>query len=33
VKAMGLSNDLIERLTSEPLLTGLNMDELLNPAT
>ncbi len=32
VKAMGLSNDLIERLRSEPLLVGVNLDELLNPA-
>jgi adenylosuccinate lyase len=32
VKAMGLSNDLIERLHSEPLLHGVNLDELLNPA-
>lgn len=32
VKQMGLPNDLIERLHAEPLLTGINLDELLNPA-
>jgi adenylosuccinate lyase len=33
VKEMGLPNDLIERLRSEPTLVGLNLDELLDPAT
>ena len=33
VKTMGLPNDLIDRLHSEPLLVGVNLDELLNPAT
>jgi adenylosuccinate lyase len=33
VKEMGLSNDLIERLHSEPLLSNVNLDELLNPST
>jgi adenylosuccinate lyase len=33
VKRLGQSNDLIERLHSEPLLTGVNLDELLNPST
>ncbi|MEX2218046.1 MAG: adenylosuccinate lyase [Phycisphaerales bacterium] len=31
VKEQGLPNDLIERLRSEPMLFGLNLDELLDP--
>lgn len=33
VKQQGQPNDLIERLHSEPLLLGINLDELLNPQT
>jgi adenylosuccinate lyase len=33
VKEMGLSNDLIERLRSEPMLHGIDLDELLDPRT
>lgn len=32
VKELGQPNDLIDRLHSEPLLAGVNLDELLNPA-
>jgi len=32
VKELGQPNDLVERLTSEPLLTGINLDEILDPA-
>jgi adenylosuccinate lyase len=32
VKEQGLSNDLIERLKHEPMLTGLDLDYLLDPA-
>jgi adenylosuccinate lyase len=32
VKEQGQPNDLIERLSTEPLLNGVNLDELLNPA-
>jgi adenylosuccinate lyase len=32
VKEMGQTNDLIERLRHEPMLTGLDLDHLLDPA-